>query len=270
LPEILHGPQYVLGRAVLNMTSYSAQAAGFAFGGVLVVTLGTRGALWVATVVSLAAVVVLGFGLRPRPARLVATGSALRQTWRTNGLLLRTRAIRGLLLSHWLPVTLAIGAEALFVPYAAGHGGASLASAMFWAIAAGNFAGDLLVGRFVGPVLQERLSFWLALLLGAPLLCFLAQPNVAVASALCFLSASGASYHLGLQLRFLSVVPASVRAQAFGLIYSGIPAMQGMVLALAGALAELMSPVTVIVVFALASGVSSLLLAPHLRVSSPA
>ncbi len=269
LPDILgSGAQYVLGRAVVNMTSYSAQALGFAVGGVFVATVGTHGALWMATAVSLVVIGVNWFGLKNRPARATATGSALRQTWKTNGFLLRTRAIRGLLLSLWLPLTLAGGAEALFVPFAARHGSTSLASAFFWAITAGNFAGDLLVGRLVSPARQARLSFPLALLLAAPLICFVAQPPVIIAVGLCFVSAIGASYHLGLQHRFLDVVPLQVRAQAFGLIYSGIPALQGIMFTLAGAVVAVGTPSGVIALFGLASGISTVALASHIHAKS--
>jgi hypothetical protein len=269
LADILgSGARYVLGRAVLNMTSHSAQALGFAVGGVFVATVRTNGALWVATAVSLVVVGVNWFGLKNRPARAAATGSALRQTWRTNTLLLRTRAIRGLLLSLWLPLTLAAGAEALFVPFAARQGSTSLASAFFWAITTGNFAGDLFVGRLVGPARQARLSFPLALLLAAPLICFVAQPSMVIAVGLCFVSATGASYHLGLQRRFLDVVPPRVRAQAFGLIYSGIPALQGITFTLAGAVAAVVTPGGVIALFGLASGLSSVALVSYLRAES--
>lgn len=265
LPEILDGASYVLGRAVLNVTSYTAQALGYAVGGIFVTTVGTRGTLSIATAASVVGVGFVWYGIGNRPARAAATGSAMGQTWKTNGLLLRTRAIRGLVLAHWLPLTLAAGAQALFVPFAAAHGSSSLASLFFWAMATGALTGDLIVARFASSSRQAALSFPLALLVSVPLIVFVTQPSVAVAVVLCFLCASGASYCLGLQRRFVEAVPSSARAQAFGLIYSGIPALQGITIPMAGALAAVWSPGTVIAIFGLASGISSCLLLPHFR-----
>lgn len=260
--------QYVLGRAVLNMTSYSGQALGFATGGVFVVAVGARAALWVAAAGSFVVIVVNWFGLKDRPARASATGSAFRQTWETNRLLLRTRATRRLLLFLWLPLTLASGAGALFVPFAARNGGASLASAFFWAVAVGSFVGDLLVGRLASPARQARLVLPLALLLATPLICFAANPPTVIAVGLCFISATGASYHLGLQGHFLDKVPLRARAQAFGLMYSGITALQGVAYLLAGAIATVVAPGRVIAIFGIASAVCSIALAPYIRARS--
>jgi len=105
----------------------------------------------------------------------------------------------------------------------------------------------------------------LALLVAAPLLCFAAQPGVVVAVGLCFLSATGASYYLGLQRRLLDVVPSHIRAQAFGLIFTGIPALSGIALALAGGLATWVASSTGIALVGLASGLSTIALASHLR-----
>lgn len=269
LPDILgDGALYVLGRAVLNMTSYSAQALGYAVGGVFVVTVGAYWALWVAVGASFVVIGLNWFGLKDRPVRADATGSAIRQTWKTNWLLLRTRALRRLLLFAWLPLTLALGAEALFVPFAARNGGTSLASAFFWAVTAGNFAGDLLLGRLASPARQARLVLPLALLLAVPLMFFAVGPPTVIAVGLCFMSATGASYLLGLQGQFLDVIPQQARAQAFGLMYTGIPALQGITYVLAGAVATVITPGQVIALFGLASAVCSVAIASQMRTRS--
>jgi hypothetical protein len=143
-----------------------------------------------------------------------------------------------------------------------------LASAFFWAITAGSVTGDLLIGRLASQERQERLSFPLALLLALPLLCFVIQPPLPLAAGLCFLSASGISYQLGLQRRFLDAVPLTARAQAFGLVYGGIPALMGITFTAAGALATILPPAGVIVLFGIASGVSTLALSSVIRVRS--
>src|SRR5262249_32969471 len=93
-----------------------------------------------------------------------------------------------------------------------------------------------------------------------PLLGFAVEPSAALAIALCFASAAGGAYHLGLQRRFLAAVPESVRAQGFGLVYSGIPALPGIMIMIAGALAAVCQPAEVIVLFGLACGVAGVTL----------
>jgi predicted MFS family arabinose efflux permease len=256
---------HVLGRAAINMTSFVGQGLGFAAGGVIVATTGPAAALWLAAAVSLIAAATSWFGLADRPLRTASTGSAVRQTWKTNRLLVRTKEVRGLLLVHWLPLTLAGGAQALFIPYAAQLGSASLAAVFFWASTAGTLTGYLLIGRLADPARQAGLSLPLAVLQALPLLGFAAQPPVAPAIGLCFLSTLGGAYHVGLQRRFVAAVPQTAQAQAFGLVYSGIPAIQGVTITVAGALAGAIEPGGVIVLFGLASGIASLALIPFLR-----
>ncbi len=54
--------------------------------------------------------------------------------------------------------------------------------------------GDLLVGRFVAPARRERLTPWLALLLGVPMLAFLARPALLPAAVLFAVATAGFAY----------------------------------------------------------------------------
>jgi MFS family permease len=265
LPDLLGPHEYVLGRAVLNVTSYLTQVVGFAIGGALLTTTDARVTLWVAAALSVAAVLTTRFGLRPRPARGRADGAAWRQTWRVNRRLLADPAVRGLLLAHWLPLAAVAGPEAAFVPYAAQHGGPALASVLLWAIAAGNLAGDLIVGRFVSPARQEWLALPLALLMGPPLLLFAVRPPLPLAAALCFVTALGVAYQLGLQRRFVDTVPEAVRGQAFGLLLTGITTIQGLAVTLVAALTEIVAPSAVIVLYGGVTVLTALALNRQLR-----
>ncbi|GGM54066.1 MFS transporter [Dactylosporangium sucinum] len=264
LPDLLPEDAYVLGRAVYNATGYVTQLAGYAAGGVLLSVTGPATALWVAAALA-AGATLASAALRARPPRGRADGAAWRQTWRTNRRLLADPAVRGLLLAHWLPMAAASGAEGAFVPYAAAHGPAALASALFWAGAAGMLVGDLTFGRFLTPERQDRLTLPAALLLGAPLLLFAAGPPVLPAAVACFLAFAGMSYHLGLQRRFLAAVPAQTRGQGFGLLLTGIATTQGVTLVAGGALAEVWPPGTVVAVFGAAVLVTAVVLQRQLR-----
>ncbi|WDZ85653.1 MFS transporter [Micromonospora cathayae] len=184
-----------------------------------------------------------------------ATSGAVRETWRVNRELLGDRRIRGLLLAQWLPGSMLVGAEAVAVPYAAELGPGTSAGVLLMAGAFGMLVGDLLVGRFVAPALRERLSPWLALLLGVPLLVFPLRPGLAVAAVLFAVAAAGYAYQLGLARRFLDAVPPGRRGQAFGLTGTGMMTAQGLAAAGAGALSELTGPAVAMA----ASGAASLL-----------
>ncbi|WP_432841835.1 MFS transporter [Dactylosporangium sp. CA-092794] len=265
LPDLLGSHEYVLGRAVLNMTGYITQVVGFAAGGTLLATTDAPVTLWFAGALSVAAFLTLRFGLRPRPARGRADGAAWRQTWRVNRRLLADPAVRGLLLAHWLPLAAIAGPEAAFVPYAAQHGRPELGSVLLWSVAAGGLAGDLTVGRFVAPAWQERLALPLALWMGLPLLLFAAGPGLPAAAVVCFLAVLGVAYQLGLQRRFLDAVPEEARGQAFGLLLTGIVTIQALAQTVAAALAEGMPARYVIVSFGGVVLLTALGLARRLR-----
>lgn len=259
LPEMLHGDAYVLGRSVLTVAAGGTQVAGFALGGLLLGLVGPYGALWLTAATCLLSALLARVGLAGRAPRVgvaagsSVTGNAVGETWRVNRVLLADRRIRGLLLAQWIPGSLLVGAEGVAVPYAAGLGAEASAGVLLMAAAFGMLIGDLLVGRFVAPARREALTPWLALLLGAPMLAFVARPGLWSAAALFTVATAGFAYQLGLARRFLDAVPESRRGQAFGLLGTGLMAVQGLAAAAGGALTELVAPGTVMALAGMAS-----------------
>ncbi|OZV79745.1 MFS transporter [Micromonospora echinospora] len=289
LPEILHGDAYVLGRSLLTVASGGTQVVGFAVGGLLLGVVGPYGALWLTAATCALSALLVRAGLRARPgrnrsaparpdgtgptgpartdgtgptgpARTDGTGptgptrtGAVRETWRGNRELLADRRIRGLLLAQWLPGSMLVGAEAVAVPYAAGLGPGASAGVLLMAGAFGMLVGDLVVGRFVPPAARERLSPWLALLLGVPVLGFLFRPGLVVAALLFAVAAAGFAYQLGLARRFLDAVPESRRGQAFGLTSTGLMTAQGLAAAGGGAVTEVTGPAVAMALAGVAS-----------------
>jgi hypothetical protein len=255
LPDLLDGDGYVLGRSVLTVTSGATQVVGFAGGGLLLALLGPHGALWITALTCALSAAVARLGLADRPARAARRegGNAVRATWAGNRALVADRRVRRLLLAQWLPGSLMVGAEGVAVPYAVDVGDQAAAGVLLMAAAAGMLTGDLVVGRFVGPARRERWTPWLAALLGVPLLAFAAGPAVPVAAGLFAVAACGFAYHLGLARRFLDAVPPYRRGQAFGLASTGTMTLQGLAVAAAGALGELLAPGTVMALAGAAS-----------------
>ncbi|AEB47591.1 MFS transporter [Micromonospora maris] len=291
LPEVLHGDSYVLGRSLLSVAAGGTQVAGFAVGGLLLGLVGPYGALWLTALTCGLSALLVRLGLTRRPARVrtspatdaVSTGAvgpatgavgtaagrgrggAVRETLRVNRELLADRRIRGLLLAQWLPGSLLVGAEGVAVPYAAELGPGASAGVLLMAGAGGMLVGDLLVGRFVAPARRERWTPWLALLLGVPMLAFLAGPGLLPAAALFAVATAGFAYQLGLARRFLDAVPELRRGQAFGLVSTGMMAMQGLAAAGAGGLSEWLAPGVVMAVAGAASIAATLALWPVLK-----
>lgn len=269
LPELLSGDGYVVARSILSVTTGAMLVVGYAAGGFLLALIGPYGALWLTAGANLFAAALTRFGLSDRSPRARDGAGTVRQTWRVNRALLTDPAVRGLLLAQWLPTSLAVGTEGLLVPYAAGIGASERVGALFVATATGMIAGDLVVGRLAGPARRERLTPWLAALLGVPLLAFAARPGLVAAAVLLVVATFGFAYQLGLARRFLAALPEHRRGQAFGLVTTGLMAVQGTSMASAGALAELISPATVMAGCGAASLAATVLLRRHLIRTPP-
>jgi hypothetical protein len=239
--------------------------AGAAVGGVLLALVGPAGALWLTAAACLVSAAIHRLGLTDCAARSATTTGTVRDTWRVNRMLLADPAVRGLLLAQWLPGVLMVAAEGVVVPYAAGLGRESAAGALLAAAATGMLLGEFVVGRFVRPAWRERLTPWLALLLGVPLLVFVLRPGVVPAAMLLALAAAGFSYHLGLARRFLDALPEAHRGQAFGLAMTGMMTLQGLSMAAAGGLAEVLAPGTVMALAGVASMAATVSLWGRLR-----
>ena len=259
LNEILPRDSYLLGRSVLNMSVGAMQICGFAVGGILVATLSARGALLAGGALYLAAAATGWLGLSRRPPRVTGRPS-VRQTWRDNAWLWSSRARRYVYLALWVPNGLIVGCESLFVPYAPGHAGLLFASA-----ALGMLAGDTLAGRFVPGHWRERLGGPLRLLLAAPYLIFALDPALPLALAAITVASVGYSATLLLQQRLMALTPDELSGHALGLHSSGMLAMQGVGAAIAGAIAQHISPAMTMGALAAMSVTVTLLLAPGLR-----
>ncbi|MGI5167024.1 MFS transporter [Spirillospora sp. CA-253888] len=260
LPELLPGDGYVLGRSLLTMSAAASQIAGQGVGGVLLLAAGPRTALWAVAGSALGAAVLARFAMGDRPPRRVGNGAPVRETWRVNRRLLGDAGTRRLLLAQWSPISLAVGAEGVLIPYVAGIGRPGAAGIVLAAMASGLLLGNLVVGRFAAPALRERLALPLALAAGAPLLAFALRPGVALASVLWFLSAVGLSYELSLQRPFLDRVPEAHVGQALGLASMGLMTGQAAAIASAGALGEVLDAGTVTALCGAASMAASLAL----------
>lgn len=267
LPEVLEGDAYVIGSALQNMTNQAVQMLGFAAGGALIATLGPYRALALDAATFLGSALILISGVRRRPAaqRDGANPSMWTMTRAGARLVFGSRKLRTLVLFAWL-CGFYILPEGIAVPYAAKLATGTLPVAVITgllmaAMPAGTVVGAFLFSRFVAPPRRLRLMGWMAMLSCAPLIVTAMRPPLAVVLAAWVLSGVGGAYQLAANAAFVQAVPAERRAQAFGLVQSGLMAVQGIGILVGGFAAERLGPEPVVALAGIAGVISAAVLA---------
>lgn len=268
LPAMLQGELYERGLAVRQITSQSAQLAGFAGGGLLVAALTPATAL-LANAVSFvlsALLVRVGVADRPRPPRDEhgddrGTGDVrgLRRVLAGFGEIAADPRRRALVVLAWL-VGWYVTPESLAAPYASQLGaGPAVIGLLMAADPLGSVFGAWLFVRFVPAQTRARLVGVLASAAGVPLLLCLFRPGVALTLVLWAVSgALATAYLLQTQASFVRATPDGRRGTAIGVAASGIVAAQGVAILVGGLLADLWDPATAIAVAGLLGTVLSL------------
>jgi predicted MFS family arabinose efflux permease len=243
LPVMLGPSRYGHGQRIIMVTHQAGQAIGFVAGGLLVAWLGTHLSLAVDAATFLLSALLIRSGVRARPAP--ATSGAARprllgQVSAAARLIWSDRRLRALTALGWLAgfVTLPDG---LAVPFAVEVGaGAAAGGLLLAARPAGLVLGAFLLGRRrVGEERRRLLLGPLAVGTTLPLACYLFAPGLAVAVALRAVSGICSAYQTTASATFMLLTPDHQRGQAFGLIRSGIIAVQGVGVAAGGLLAGL-------------------------------
>ncbi|WP_330236104.1 MFS transporter [Streptomyces sp. NBC_00566] len=253
--EILTKDRYLAGRSLFNIMNGLTQTVGYATGGVLLTAISPRTCLLLAATLYLTAALLLRIGLTARPPR--ATGRpSVAATWRTNAVLWSSRPRRLTYLGLWVPNGLIVGCESLYVSYAP-----TSAGMLFACAAVGMLVGDVTVGRLLSPAARARLATPLLLLLAVPYLAFAAHPPLPLALLCVTLASVGFGASLVQQERLMSLTPDDLSGHALGLHSAGMLTLQGVSAAMAGSLAQLISPAAGMTVMAGASVTVTVVLA---------
>lgn len=256
MPAVLLDDHYVVGQSLLKTTNQIGQLAGFAAGGLAITAFGASRGLAIDAVTFAISAVILRLGVRARPAAHASDGERVSTMARLAagvGTIRRDPRLRSLVAAAWL-AGFVIVPEGLAVPYAAEIGDNSTAAGLLLAAhPAGIALGAILIGRFLTPAVRLRIVGVLAVLAIMPLLGFVFRPPLPVAMALLVLSGACAAYQVIASTTFMRLVPDAERGQAFGLAGSGLIAVQGVGLVVAGVLVSvLQSPAQTIAVIAAA------------------
>lgn len=267
MPDVLPGDSYVLGSAVMNVTSESARFAGAVSGGILVAAFSPQIALAVDAATFIVSALLLRFGVRHRPAP--REPEVDETTWRgvmsTASMIVRHRYLRQLTLLGLLGAFYAVP-RALAVPYVAEHHGPT--TAVGWLMAAdpaGTIVGALLIGRLFRPRRRVMLMGPLAVLSCIPLVLTPLPLAIWLVVLLWMIAGVGTAYNLPANAEFVATVPPDKRGQAFGLVIGAMAGAEAITVLLAGALTQVLSAGAVVAIFGGVGAVCALLLARSLR-----
>jgi MFS family permease len=247
LADILPDDLYVLGRSLVRMVSQGSQIIGYGLGGLVLVWLSPRTALYVTVATFLGSALLLRLGTRDRPARASGAGAMLRASIASTRRLFGAPRIRALLLMWWIPPMFFIVAEGTAAPFAAAAGAGPAGFGLFMAaMPAGTAVGEVLAGTLLGAAARERIALPLVAVSPLPMVAFAIHPPLPLAIALMLLTGLCAAYTLGMDQWFVQAVPVTMRGSAMSLLGAGLMTLQGLGVAAGGALAAWIPPYAVI------------------------
>jgi len=245
LADVLTGERYVVGNALMNAMSQGAQLVGFLGGGVLVTALDVEGALLAdAVTFALSAALLVARVADRSHGRPPGRSSTSRAAEAAAGVRLLRRTPRLRLLLGWglLSAAAVIAPEGLAVAIAEQDGRGAMAAGLLTAsVPAGFLVGSWLVLR-LAPDRRERLFPVMVVASCLPLLLTAVVQDVGVLMALWVLAGVGNAMQLVANASFVQEVPAHLRGRAFGVAVTLLMAVQGALLLVAGALAEVAGP----------------------------
>ncbi len=244
-PEVLTGDRYAVGLALSNISSQLAQVGGFVAGGALVVAVSAPGALLIDAATFAVSAVLLRFGVRSRPASAPGEEqrSLLADAREGFAVVFGTPRVGRLIVMLFVVAALGYAPEGLAAPYAAElDEGATAVGLLLAANPLGVIVGGIVIGRMVRPSRRQRLLVPLALLAVLALVPAATVPWLSVTLVLFFLSGVGFSFVIPLNVLVVRAIPDAARARAFGVVATGLQAVQGLGIVAAGLAATVLAP----------------------------
>ena len=236
--DMYDGDRYTAALGLRTATTQIAQLLGFALGGVIVAAVGARMALAADAATFFVSAALLRAFLTDRPAaRADATRFGISGVRQGLGVVFQDRRLRTLACFAWLAGCWVVP-EGLAAPYAASHGGGSVAvGLLLTSDAIGVLVGSLILSRIISVARRPGVIGPLAIASGLPLLACWGTPPIPVAFGLWTICALVSSYQVLVIAEFVAWAPAARRGQAIGIAASGLVAVQGVGIALGGVLA---------------------------------
>jgi MFS family permease len=241
LAHLLPTDVFPIGRSLLRAISQLTVLTGFALGAIAVAAIGPTWllALDVATFAASALLIGVGTPYTPPGQRQRDTVSDSLTGLRY---LFATKRLRTLILLTWVAPAFSSVPDGLAVAYTAQAGtAAATAGALFTGYAAGTVLGELVVARFP-PSTRRRLVVPLLIASQIPAIAFLVTPSIAVAANLLAISGAGYAFNQAIDPMILATVDPAYRGRLFTVQTSGLMAIQGLSIALAGLIGTFVKP----------------------------
>ncbi len=240
LADLLTGERYVVGNALANAVGQAGQVLGFVAGAGLVAAMGVDGALLVDAASFALSGVLLLLLVREQPfVQLASSASALGEAAAGVRLVLGDPRLRALLGWGLLSACSVIATEGLAVAVVDERGGGTvLVGVLTAAVPLGFLVGSTVLLRV--PV-ERREGLFPPMVAATCLLLALSPlvPEPRLLVALWVLAGVGNALQLVANAAFVQAVPTHLRGRAFGFAGAALFAVQGVVLVVAGALADL-------------------------------
>jgi MFS family permease len=275
LPDVLPGEKFVLGSAVGNITFQATQILGFVAGAAAVAVVNPYRTLGLDAVSFGISAVLVTAGVRARPSpRLEATARPSLWAVSADGvrIVFGSRTLLTLLGFGWL-AGFYIVPEGLAVPYAHSlHSSTLTVGLLMAAMPLGTVVGAFLLGRVATPSARIKMMGWLAIMSCLPLIGSAWDPPLWAVLLLWVLAGAGGAYQVAAAAAFIQALQPATRARAFGLVQSGLYAVQGLGILVGGAAAQMLGPERIVAVFGTAGLVAAMLLTrgwTHLRRQAP-
>jgi MFS family permease len=247
LPLVLTGERVVLGLAVNQSSGQAAQVIGY-FAGAVVAIIDPRLALLCNAAAFVISAVILSYGLEDRPPAMRAEHRShlLRETGEGFRIVFGTPALRVIAVIVFTSMLFSIVPEGLAVGWASELAQGEGARQGFYqglimvAHPLGYAAGVLLIARLLLPTTRRRLVPMLAVLGPLALVPSLGNPQILGVIAMTVVSGIAmAGLTPTLNGLFVQALPNGFRARAFGVMNSGIQAIQGVAIFATGLLVGL-------------------------------
>ncbi|MFI5731399.1 MFS transporter [Kribbella sp. NPDC051587] len=241
LAHLLPVELFPVGRSLLRAISQLTVLTGFALGAAAVAAVGAPWLLAVDVLTFLVSALLIGLGTPYSPAG-ERSRSTVRDSWTGLRHLFTHPRLRPLILLTWVTPAFSSVPDGLAVAYSAQTGAApAAAGALFTGYAAGTVLGELVVARFT-PSTRRRLVVPLLLATQVPAIAFLATPSVPVAAVLLAVAGSGFAFNQAIDPMILDAADPAYRGRLFTVQTSGLMAIQGVSIALAGVVGTLIRP----------------------------
>jgi MFS family permease len=245
--------------SLTSLTSQLNQVLGVALGGLVVGVLGAERALWIDAGTFVVSGIMLALSVRPRAAAaalgLPGLGDLARDVRDGLAHLRHDPSLRALLVLAWVMTLVLVAPEAVALPYAAAHGAdAKAGGVLLAAVPFGAVLGVAVVGRW-HPVTQVRRMLPLASCAPLPLLGIVTDPSWPVAAGLFVLSGLCQGFMVPLMATYALLAPDEMRGRLNGLAGSGFALVTAVAFLVVGALADLTTEATAVVVAAVVTGV---------------